>query len=102
MLVGQNTLLQTANNLEDLMHQAVDVLNRYYNHSTELQSGGLEGGAGQTNVVTAEEIQHAQMKIQTRWGHVIDLVRSNTHNYGQQDEHNAASIAAVASDLRWT
>jgi hypothetical protein len=103
MLIGQSTLLTTANTLDDLKHQAVDVLNRYYNHSQDLNAqGGLNGSAGTTNVVTAEEIQHAQLKIQTRWEQVIQLLRGNTAGYGDHDHQNASSIASVPGQLRFT
>jgi hypothetical protein len=101
--VGQSATLQTANTLDDLKHQAIDVLNRYYQHSQDLQAqGGLNGTAGMTNVVTAEEIQHAQMKIQTRWEQVIQLVRSSVHGYGDRDQQNAQHISSVAGGLRFT
>jgi hypothetical protein len=101
--VAQSAVMQTANTLDDLKHQAVDVLNRYYQHAQDLQAQqGLNGTAGTTNVVTAEEIQHAQMKIQTRWEQVIQLIRSNVHGYADRDHQNASHIGSVAGGLRWT
>jgi hypothetical protein len=103
MLLGQSAVLQTANTLDDLKHQAIDVLNRYYQHSQDLQAqGGLNGSAGTTNVVTAEEIQHAQMKIQNRWDQVIQLVRNAVASGADQDHQNAQHIAQVAGGLRFT
>jgi hypothetical protein len=100
--VGQSATMQTANTLDDLKHQAIDVLSRYYQNAQDLQGqGGLNGTAGTTNVVTAEEIQHAQMKIQTRWEQVIQLIRSNVAGYGDRDHQNASHISSVAGGLRF-
>jgi hypothetical protein len=100
MRVGPEQLISAASQLENLKDEAISVLQNYYNHSTDLQSGGgLTGAAGMTNVVTAEQVQHAQMQIQTRFGNVIDMLRSQTANYGEADHSNASQIASVASGL---
>jgi hypothetical protein len=100
MLVGPGQLHTAASQLENLMHEAISTLQNYYNHSTDLQSGGgLNGAAGVTNIVTAEEVQHAQMQIQNRFGNVIQTLRSQTANYGETDHTNASQIASVASGL---
>jgi hypothetical protein len=102
-VVGQSEIMTASNTLDDLKHQAIDVLNRYLNQSMDLQGQGmLQGAAGTTNVATAEEIQHAQMKIQTRWDNLINLLRTNTHGFANTDQQNSSSIAAVAGDLRFT
>jgi hypothetical protein len=100
MLVGPGQLHTAAAHLENLMHEAVSTLQNYYNHSTDLQSGGgFQGTAGMTNLVTAEEVQHAQLKIQQRFGNAIDMLRSQTANYGETDHSNASQIASVAAGL---
>jgi len=102
-IVGQSQVLATADTLDDLKHQVIDTLNQYYNLSTELQAGGsLDGGAGRTNVVTAEEIQNAQMKVQQRWGMVIDALRQTAPSMGDTDAQSASHIASVAGGLRFT
>jgi hypothetical protein len=102
-IVGQSQVMETADYLEDLRQQAIDTLNRYYQHSVELQAGGmLDGGAGRTNVVTAEEIQAAQMKIHARWELVIQALRGTSANAGEVDVQNASNIAAVSGGLRFT
>jgi uncharacterized protein YukE len=101
--VGPGELHAAANQLEDLMHQAIDTLNRYYQHSQDLLGqGGLTGAAGSTNIVTAEDIQQAAMKLQNRWGNVISTLRSSTQGYSETDSHNAQHIASVGSELSWT
>ena len=68
----------------------------------ELQApGALDGQAGLTNVVTAEEIQQAQMEIQTRWDSVIRRCATRTA-YGDIDAQSASNIASVAGGLRFT
>ena len=102
-IVGQSQVMSTADALDDLKHQAMDVLERYYHHSTELQgSGGLVGGAGRTNVVTAEEIRHAQMKVQSRWDQLIQALRSSAPQFGQVDAQSASHIASIPGGLRFT
>ena len=99
--VGHEKMLTTANSLDELKQRACAVLDRYLHHSQDLQASQmLTGDAGSTNVVTAEEVQAAQMKIQTQWGHLIDMLRSNTHGYIQADQHNASQIGAIAGNLR--
>lgn len=101
--VGHEEMLTAANSLDELKHRAIDVLNRYLQMSQDLQgSQMLTGDAGATNVVTAEEVQHAQMNIQTRWDHLINTLRSNTHGYMNQDSQNSTHIAGVASNLSFT
>ena len=102
-IVGQSQVLATADTLDDLKFQAIDVLQRYYNHSMELQaSGALDGGAGRTNVVTAEEIQQAQLKVQMRWDQLIQALRNSAPQFGDIDAQNASHIASVAGGLRFT
>ena len=48
------------------------------------------------------EIKDAQMKIQTRFQSVNDLLRSGATTYTSTDEDNAHSVASVASSLRFT
>jgi uncharacterized protein YukE len=98
--VGHEEMLTAANNLEELMHRALDVLHRYMQHSQDLQASQmLTGAAGDTNIVTTEEISNAGTKIQTRWGHLIDTLRGNTHGYIQADDQNASNIGGVAGGL---
>jgi len=100
MLIGPEQVQAAANQLEGLMNDTVDALQQYYNHSTDLQAGGgLNGAAGMTNVVTAEEIHQAQMNIQTHWGRVIAMLRTQTGQYGETDHSNSSQIASVAGGL---
>lgn len=102
-IVGQSQVMSTADTLDDLKFQAIDVLERYYQHSVELQAAGsLDGGAGRTNVVTAEEIRHAQMKVQTRWDQLIQALRNSAPQFGDVDAQNASHIASVPGGLRFT
>ncbi|KUI36219.1 hypothetical protein [Mycobacterium sp. GA-2829] len=101
--VGESELYDTANRLDELKFRAIDTLNRYMNHSTDVHSSGvLQGSAGGTNVVTAEEIKNAQDKISDRWDQVIQVLRESTSGFVDQDSQNASNIASVASDLRFT
>jgi uncharacterized protein YukE len=101
--VGEAELYDTANRLDELKFRAIDTLNRYMNQSTDLHSGGgLQGDAGTTNVVTAEEIKAAQDKISERWDQVIQTLRESTGGFVDQDAQNASHIASVTSDLRFT
>jgi uncharacterized protein YukE len=102
-VVGQGQIQATADTLEDLKEQVISTLNAYYNDSTDLQaSGGLQGQAGTTNVVTAEEIQNAQMKVQQRFGMVIDALRQTSVALPETDAQNGQEIGAVVSGLRFT
>jgi hypothetical protein len=101
--VGHEEMLTAANSLDELKHQAINVLNKYLHLSQDLQGNQmLTGDAGATNIVTTEEVQHAQMNIQNRWDHLINTLRSNTHGYMNADSQNSSHIASVAGGLKFT
>ena len=102
-IVGQSQILALCDTLDDRKNYLIDVLGRYYQHSMDLQAAGhLDGGAGRTNVVTAEEIKAAQMKIQMRWDTLIQALRGSVPQFEQTDAHSASHIASVAGGLRFT
>lgn len=92
-----------ANSMDELSHRAQDVLSRYQEAVQHGQAAQiLNGKAGDTNVVTGEEIRAAQMKIQARFQNVNDLLRQNAGTYDNVDHDAAANVAQVASSLRFT
>ena len=92
-----------ANQMDELSHQAQDVLARYEAAVEHAQSEQiLNGQAGSANLVTGAEIKEAQMKIQTRFQRINDLLRSGATTYTSTDEDSAHSVASVASSLRFT
>jgi hypothetical protein len=101
--VGHEEILAAANQLDELKHRAIDVLNRYLHLSQDLQASQmLTGDAGATNVVTAEEVQRPQMHIQNQWDQLINALRTNTFGYMSQDTQNSSHIASVAGGLTYT
>ncbi|GAB4978954.1 hypothetical protein [Mycobacterium avium] len=101
--VNHAAVVALANQMDELSHRAQDVLSRYEAAVQHAQSAQiLNGAAGSTNLVTGAEIKDAQMKIQTRFQAVNDLLRSGATTYTSTDEDNAHSFASVAGSLRFT
>ncbi|WP_094287339.1 hypothetical protein [Mycobacterium lehmannii] len=102
-VIGAAQIQATADQLDDLKMQALDVLSRYMQHSTELQAtGGLDGRAGVANVVTAEEISTAQREMNMRWETLIAALRNSAPDFTNIDEQSAQQITSVAGGLRFT
>jgi uncharacterized protein YukE len=101
--VDHGSVVNLANQMDELSHRAQDVMARYQDAVQHAQASQIfGGGAGDTNVVTGAEIHDAQMKIQTRFQSVNDLLRSGAATFTGADEHNASQIASVGSSLRYT
>ncbi|WP_425004981.1 hypothetical protein [Mycolicibacterium sp. S3B2] len=102
-IVGAEQIQSTADQLDDLKMQALDVLSRYMEHSNNLQaSGGLYGQAGVANVATAEEISQAQRQMNQRWEALIASLRNSAPDFGNIDTQSAQQIQSVAGGLRFT
>jgi negative regulator of replication initiation len=101
--VDHSSVVNLANQMDELSHRAQDVMSRYQEAAQHAQASQVfDSGAGDTNVVTAAEIHDAQMKIQTRFQAVNDLLRSGASTFTNSDEQNAHQIASVGSSLRYT
>ncbi|MDA2893403.1 hypothetical protein PDG61_20985 [Mycolicibacterium sp. BiH015] len=95
--VGQAEVLAAADQLQELMENAVANVQRYASSSDDLHAmGHLTGQAGTTNVLTAGEIQDACNKVTTRWGLAIDALRQSANQFENTDIENASRIAAVS------
>jgi uncharacterized protein YukE len=100
--VNHAAVVNLANQMDELSHRAQDVLARYSDAVQHAQSAQiLNGTAGQTNLVTGAEIHDAQMKIQSRFQAVNDLLRQGATTYTSTDEDNAHAVASVASHIRF-
>jgi WXG100 family type VII secretion target len=89
-----------ANQMDDLSHRAQDVLSRYeeaVNHAQASQT--FNGSAGSANIVTTAEVKEAQMKIQTRFQQVNDMLRHGATQYTSTDEDNAQHVRSIASSI---
>lgn len=101
--VNHAAVVNLANQMDELSHRAQDVLARYEDAVQHAQSGQiLNGAAGSTNLVTGAEVKDAQMKIQTRFQSVNDMLRSGASTYTNADEDNAHQVASVAGSLKFT
>jgi uncharacterized protein YukE len=101
--VNAGSVVALANQMDELSHRAQDVLARYQAAVEHAQSAQiLNGQAGTSHLVTGAEIKDAQMRIQTRFQAVNDLLRSGASTYTTTDEDNAQAVSSVASGLRFT
>ena len=92
IIVGANKLRAAASQLENLRNEAEATLTNYLQASHDIAGGGWKGDASMANVVTAEEIHNAQMKLNTQWGELIHALQTAASRY---DEQEAAARAAV-------
>ncbi len=100
--VNHAAVVNLANQMDELSHRAQDVLARYSDAVQHAQSAQiLNGNAGQTNLVTGAEVKDAQMKIQSRFQAVNDLLRQGAGTYTNTDDDNAHAVASVASHIRF-
>jgi uncharacterized protein YukE len=100
--VDHGAVVDLANKMDELSHRAQDVLARYSDAVQHAQSAQiLNGTAGNTSVVTGAEIHDAQMKIQSRFQSVNDLLRSGASTYTNTDHDAAQAVASVGSHIRF-
>ena len=100
--VNHAAVVNLANQMDELSHRAQDVLARYSDAVQHAQSAQiLNGTAGNANLVTGAEIHDAQMKIQSRFQAVNDLLRQGATTYTSTDEDNAQAVASVGSHIRF-
>ena len=92
IIVGADKLRAAASQLENLRNEAEGTLTNYLQASHDIAGGGWKGDASMANVVTAEEIHNAQMKLNTQWGELIHALQPAASRY---DEQEAAARAAV-------
>ena len=92
IIVGADKLRAAASQLENLRNEAEATLTNYLQASHDIAGGGWKGDASMANVVTAEEIHNAQMKLNTQWGELIHALQTAASRY---DEQEAAARAAV-------
>ncbi len=75
IIVGADKLRAAASQLENLRNEAEGTLTNYLQASHDIAGGGWKGDASMANVVTAEEIHNAQMKLNTQWGELIHALQ---------------------------
>jgi len=92
IIVGADKLRAAASQLENLRNEAEGTLQHYLQASHDIAGGGWKGDASMANVVNAEEIHNAQMKLNTQWGELIHALQAAASRY---DEQEAAARAAV-------
>ncbi|MCW2649328.1 MAG: hypothetical protein JWR32_304 [Mycobacterium sp.] len=98
--VGPDQVHTAANNLESLMEQANAVLKRYMDSAYNVHNPGqFWGQTAVANTNTAEQIQHATMKITRQWSQLIDVLRNEAGKYHNREEENAALIAGLAGNV---
>lgn len=101
--VNHAAVVNLANQMDELSHRAQDVLARYEDAVQHAQSAQiLNGSAGQANLVTSAQIKEAQLKIQSRFQAVNDLLRQGAGTYTSTDEDNAQQVASVGSHIRFS
>jgi len=99
--VGASELMAFAARMDELSTRAQSVLQRYEDSNQQLSAtGGLNGQGGTMNLKTSAEVHEAQMKIQTNFQNLNDLVRQNTNKYTHTDEQNAHNLASIPGMLR--
>jgi WXG100 family type VII secretion target len=91
-----------ANQMDELSHRAQDVLSRYEEAIQAGQNGTFQGAAGLANISTGAQVKEAQMKIQTRFQSVNDLLRSGASTYSNTDADNQSQLHNVAGGLKFT
>jgi uncharacterized protein YukE len=100
--VNHAALVNLSSQMDELSHRAQDVLQRYEDTIQHAQAAQiLNGSAGNTNINTGAEVKEAQMKIQTRFQQVNDLLRSGAGQYTNADEDNSQQLASVQSHIRF-
>ncbi|WP_157626079.1 hypothetical protein [Mycobacterium sp. 155] len=101
--VGAAQLVAFAERMDELSRRAQNVLQRYLDHAQQVQGGGiLNGAGGDMNIKTSAEVHEAQLRIQTRFQQLNDLIRQNTQGYTARDEDNAHALAAIPGQLRFS
>ncbi|MDG4667959.1 hypothetical protein [Mycobacterium sp. 236(2023)] len=101
--VGKAEVLGAADQLQELMENTVNQIQRYAHSGDDLHAmGHLTGQAGTTNVLTTGEIQDAVNKVTSRWQLAIDALRQSVHGFDNTDMDNASQIAAVAGGGNWS
>ena len=100
MHVTPEQMLTAANNLNGLKEMAISTLQNYLNSSYDVHgAGSWFGPAAGANINTAEEIHHAQMKVNNQWGQLIDVLRTEAAKYADREHQNASAIGGVATSL---
>jgi WXG100 family type VII secretion target len=100
--VNHASVVNLAGQMDELSQRAQNVLQRYEDTVQHAQAAQiLNGGAGNTNLVTAAEIRDAQMRIQQRFQQVNDVLRSGAGHYTNADETNASAIAGLQGHIQF-
>jgi WXG100 family type VII secretion target len=99
VIVGADKLRAAAAQLENLRNEAEGTLTNYLNASHDIASGGWKGDASMANVVTAEEIHNAQMKLNTQWGELIHALQAAATKYEEQEAAARAAMQGVSQSM---
>jgi WXG100 family type VII secretion target len=96
IIVGADKLRAAASQLENLRNEAEGTLQHYLQASHDIAGGGWKGDASMANVVTAEEIHNAQMKLNTQWGELIHALQAAASRYDEQEVAARAAVQGVS------
>lgn len=100
--VNHASLVNLANEMDELKHQATGIMARYEETFTHAQaSGAFAGGAGKASVGAGTEIHNAQMRIQQKFEQVNQLLRHGASTYTSTDEDNAQQAQNLVGHLKW-
>ena len=99
VIVGADKLRAAGAQLENLRNEAEGTLTNYLNASHDIASGGWKGDASMANVVTAEEIHNAQMKLNTQWGELIHALQAAATKYEEQEAAARAAMQGVSQSM---
>lgn len=101
-IANHSALVNLANEMDELKHQACGVMSRYEETFTHAQSSGaFAGGAGSASVSAGTEIHNAQMRIQQKFEQVNELLRHGAATYTSADEDNAQQAQNLVGHLKW-
>jgi uncharacterized protein YukE len=101
-VVNHGALVNLANEMDELKHQAVSLMSRYeecFNHAQS--SKAFAGGAGAASVVSGGEIADAQRRIQQKFEQVNDLLRHGASTYTGTDHDNLHAMQSLASHIKF-
>jgi hypothetical protein len=95
-----SVVLTLADQMDELSMRAQNVLAAYEEAQMNAQASGAFVGQGSTaSVGTAGEVKAAQLKIQTKFQQVNQLLRDGTHHLNAADEQGHQMITQVVGGL---
>jgi uncharacterized protein YukE len=101
-VVNHAAVVNLANEMDELKHQAVSLMSRYEECVNHAQSSkAFAGGAGAASVVSGAQIHDAQMRIQQKFEQVNDLLRHGAATYTGTDQDNQHAVQSLTSHIKF-